>query len=189
MNLKHLKVIALTSLLAILTACSSAPTHLIISPEIYLQPSNQLAGKEAQLNVIDMRTSPHIIQILEEGEAAIILSSEQRIEDILQKVLKKEWQKQGLTFTESAQNKITVTVEKAVISVDQEAVSYDTQSEIIIKVSVDNGKQTLNSRFKNRAHSEGALNADIAALEREFNQHLNALIKQMILSKDIKTFL
>tara|TARA_B110000116_G_C16770301_1_gene552969 strand:- start:211 stop:780 length:570 start_codon:yes stop_codon:yes gene_type:complete len=189
MNLKTVKSIALTLLLASIVSCSVAPTHLIVSPQVSLSPSNQLSGKEAQLNVEDMRTSTHIIQILEEDEAAIILSSEQRLEDIIQAILASQWQQHGLSLDNSAGNKITVTIEKAIISVAQESVSYSTQSEIIIKVSIDNTKQTLTSSFKNRAHSEGALNADVAELEREFNQHLSTLIKQILTSKDIKTFL
>lgn len=189
MNLKTFKSIALTLLLASIVGCSAVPTHLIVSPQVSLSPSNQLSGKEAQLNVVDMRTSTHIIQILEEDEAATILSSEQRLEDIIQAILAKQWQQQGLALSESANNKVTVTIEKAVISVEQESVSYSTQSEIIIKVSIDNTKQTLTSNFKNRAHSEGALNADVAVLEREFNQHLSTLMKQILTSKDIKTFL
>ena len=189
MNLYRLQSIILASLLISIVGCSAAPTHLIVSPQVNIAPSNQLSHKEAQLNVVDMRTSTHIIQILEKDEAATILSSEQRLEDIIQGILVKQWQQQGLSFTDNATNKMTVTIEKAVISVDQESVSYNTQSEIIIKVSIDNSKQTLTSRFKTRGHSEGALNADIAVLEREFNQHLSSLLKQILSSNDIKTFL
>ena len=189
MNLKTFKSTLLVLLLASTFGCSTAPTHLIVSPQVNLSPSNQLSGKEAKLSVIDMRTSTHIIQILEKDEAAVILSSEQRLEGIIEELLMKQWQQQGLTLSDSANNKVIVTIEKAVISVEQESVSYSTQSEIIIKVSIDNTKQTLTSNFKNRAHSEGALNADVAVLEREFNQHLSTLIEQILTSKDIKTFL
>ncbi|MEI6895397.1 MAG: YajG family lipoprotein [Colwellia sp.] len=189
MNFKQFKSIALVSLLITMAGCSTAPTHLIVSPQVSLSPSNQLYGKAAHLTVVDMRTSPHIVQILEKGEAATILSSKQRLEYILHDILTQQWQKQGLTFTEKANNKITVTVEKAIMSVTQESVSYVTQSEIIIKISIDNSKQTLTSSFRNRAHNEGPLHADIANLESEFNKHLSTLIKKILLSNDIKTFL
>jgi len=189
MKVTLLKSIFTSALLASLVACSTAPTHLILSPQVNLPASNQFANKEASINVVDMRTSPHIVQILEKDEAATILSSKVRIEDIISGILSKEWQQQGLTISADANNKITATIEKAIISVDQESVTYTTQSEIIIKVTIENEKQTLTSQFKTRAHSEGALNADIAALEREFNQHLTTLLKQMLVSKDIQKFL
>lgn len=189
MNCKLFKSLMVAVLLATLTACSTTPTHLIITPELYITASNQLFNKQASVAVVDMRTSTHIVQILKEDEAATILSAQKRIEDTIQGLLTKHWQQQGMLITASAKNKLTVTIEKAIISVTQESVSYTTQSEIIIKVTIDNAKQTLTTRFKNRAHSEGALNADIAVLEREFNHHLSTLLKQIINSKDIRNFL
>ncbi len=189
MKSKLVKLLAVYLLLASVFGCSTAPTHIIVSPQVDLTPSNQLAEKQAHLSVIDMRTSTHIIQILKKGEAATILSSKSRLEDIFQDVLTTQWKKQGLSFSDGAKNKITITIDKAIISVVQESVSYDTQSEIIVKVSIDNSLKTLSSHFKTRGHKEGALKADIAALEKEFNQHLSTLLKQILNSKDIKSFL
>lgn len=188
MNMIKITTLAF-SLLFTLASCTNMPTHLIVAPQVNLPHSNQFSGKTAQLNVIDMRTSPHIIQILEDGEAAIILSSEQRIESIIQEVLSSQWQRQGLQVSEQANNQMTFTIEKAIISVDQQNVNYTTQTEILIKATIDNGKQTLTSNFKTRAHNEGPLHADVAALEHEFNQHLSILLQQVLSSKDIQAFL
>lgn len=189
MKSRLLKLLAPGVLLASIVGCSTAPTHLIISPQIYLPASAQLSGKEANVEVVDMRTSTHIVQILKKDEAATILSAKLRLEDTIRGVLTKQWRRQGLSISPDAKNKITATIEKAIISVDQESVSYSTQSEIIIKVTIDNNQQTLTTSFKTRAYNQGALNADIATLEAEFNQHLATLLKQIVLSKDIRNFL
>jgi uncharacterized lipoprotein len=189
MKFKSLKTLMVSVVLIALSGCSTAPTHLIIAPQVYLAVSNQLSDKHASVKVVDMRTNTHIVQILQKDEAATILSAEQRLEDTLKNTLVSQWQREGLLIDPTSKNDLIVTIEKAIISVEQESVSYSTQSEIIIKVTIDNTKQTLTTRFKNRAHSEGALNADIAVLEREFNQHLSTLIKQILTSKDIKNFL
>jgi len=189
MKFKLLKLLIPALLLINIAGCNTTPSHVIVAPQVYLSPSNQLLYKQAHLNVVDMRTSNHIVQILKKDTAATIISAERRLEDIVQDILIKQWQQQGMSFTYSAENTINVTIEKAIISVDQESVSYTTQSEIIIKITIDNKKQTLTSSFKNRAHSEGALQADITVLEGEFNQHLTTLLKQILTSKDIKSFL
>ncbi|WP_019026617.1 YajG family lipoprotein [Colwellia piezophila] len=189
MPLISFKFVALAFLLVSIFSCGTTPTHLIVSPQVYLAPSNLLANKVVDITVVDMRTSTHIIQILEKDEAAVILSAELRLEDTIQDLLVSHWQRQGLVFTNPTENNMVVTIEKAIISVEQESVTYTTQSEIIIKVTIDNDKQTLTSSFKKRAYSDGALQADIAVLEREFNQHLSALLKQILISKDIEKFL
>ncbi len=176
-------------LAATLSACSSAPTHLIVAPDLQVAASNLYADKSAQLKVTDMRTSNHIVQILKPGEAATILSSSERLEKIIENTLQDNWQKQGLAFSSLANNQIDISIEKAIISVEQATMSYNTQSEIILQVRINNGSQTLTNTFKSRANSEGALKADIAVLERDFNQNLNTLLQQVMQSKDIKAFL
>jgi len=185
-----IKYITVTFLVVTLFSCSnSLPTHLVVEPKVMVSPSNQLAYKEVQLSVIDMRTSPHIIQIIQKNKAALILSSLKRIEDISQQVFISQWQQQGLSFKPLAENKMTITIDKAIVSVDQQSVSYSAQTEIIITVTVDNGKQVLTNTFKNRGYKEGSLNADIKVLEQVFNQQLSTLLKEILTSNDINTFL
>ena len=185
-----IKLVILTLLVVNIFACShTIPTHLIVDPKVSVSPSNQLAYKEAQLSVIDMRTSPHIVQILEKNKAAVILSSLERIEDISQRRLTSQWQKQGLSFNSLAQNNMTVIIEKAIVSVEQKNMNYSAQTEIIINVTIDNGKQTLTTTFKNRGYNEGSLDADISNLEYNFNQQLSTVLKEILTSNDINTFL
>jgi uncharacterized lipoprotein len=189
-QLFKIKPVILTFLVVNIFACSHPlPTHLIVDPKVSVSPSNQLAYKKAQLSVIDMRTSPHIIQIIEEDKAAVILSSLERIEDISQRILTSQWQKQGLSFNSLALNKMTVIIEKAIVSVEQKNVSYSAQTEIIVNVKIDNGKQTLTTTFKNRGYNEGSLDADITVLEHNFNQQLSTVLKEVLTSNDINTFL
>jgi uncharacterized lipoprotein len=136
-----------------------------------------------------MRTSPHIVQILENNKAAVILSSLERIEDISQRVLTSQWQKQDLSFNSLAQNNMTVIIEKAIVSVEQKNMKYSAQTEIIINVKIDNGKQILTTTFKNRGYNEGSLDADISVLEYNFNQQLSTVLKEILTSNDINTFL
>ena len=176
-------------LLFTLSACSSAPTHLIVAPEMNSNSGVQYTGKQVQLNVVDMRTSNHVVQILKEGKAATILSSQQRLEEIIADTLTKAWKNQGLLFNALSTNKINVIIDKAVISVNQATMSYDTQSEIVLQVKIENPKQTLTNTFKIRSNSEGILQADIAVLERDFNQQLSHVLSNILASKDIQGFL
>jgi len=184
--IKHLTLLTLT---LILTACVNTPTHLIVAPEIMTTPSLSYSDKQAQLEVVDMRTANHIVQVLREGEAATLISAQQRIEKTIVKTLTKQWEKQGLAIVSSATNTINITVEKAIISVDQQIMSYKSQTEITLKVKINNGLQTLTSTFNNKGNSEGPLRADIAVLERNFNQRLTKLITTILANKKINDFI
>jgi len=186
---RKIKTLFSGMLLTTLAACSTAPTHLIVAPELSSIANHHYNEKQLQLNVVDMRTSNHIVQILKEGKAATILSSQQRLEKIINKTLTEAWKNQGITFNYLSEEKINITIDKAVISVKQSAMSYDTQSEIILQVKISNAKETLTNSFKIRSNSEGPLQADIAVLERDFNQQLSRLLSNILASKDIQTFL
>jgi len=190
MKSKHnLLPIASIIITFLLSSCTSAPNHLIIAPEIIVPSVIQHTNQQAVLDVVDMRTANHVVQILREGEASTIFSAQERLEKIIKNSLNKHWQQQGLSIQTSAVNSINVSIEKAIISVTQETMSYQAQSEIALKVTVNNSEQTLTSTFKNTGNSKGPFKADIAVLERNFNQRLANLLQQILANEKINHFL
>jgi uncharacterized lipoprotein len=186
---KNLLLITSLIMTFVLGGCASAPSHLIIAPEIMSTSVSQHANQQASLNVVDMRTAIHVVQILREGEAATLFSAQKRLEDIIKSSLSKHWKQQGLAIQATAINSINIAIEKAVISVTQETLSYEVQTEIVLKVSINNGIQTLTSTFNNRGNSKGPFKADIAVLERNFNQRLANLLQQILANDKINNFL
>ena len=173
----------------VLPGCTSLPSHVIVTPDVINSSTVYHNNKLAQLAVVDMRTANHIIQILHEGDAATLLSAQARLEDTIKKNLNKHWKKQGLDIQSSANNSISVAIEKSLISVVQETFKYKAQTEIVLKVTVNNGEETLTSTFKNNGSSGGPLQADIAVLERNFNQRLTNLLQQILVNEKISHFL
>lgn len=173
----------------VLTGCASLPSHVIVAPDMTVTSAIYHNNKQAKLEVIDMRTANHMIQILREGDAAIILSAQDRLEDIINQSLKQHWQKQGLNIQSTGNNVISIAIEKSLISVSQQTFKYKAQTEIVLKVTVNNGAKTLTSTFKNSGSSNGPLKADIAVLERNFNLRLTNLLQQILVNEKISSFL
>lgn len=172
-----------------ITGCANIPSHVIVAPDIITTQKIFHHNKQAQLNVTDMRTANHVIQIMREGEAAILMSAKERLEDTIKLNLTRHWKQQALIINDAGINTISIEIEEAVISVMQKIISYKAQTEIVIKVTVNNGEQTLTSTFNNRGHSEGPLQADIAVLERNFNLRLTALLQQILTNEKINNSL
>jgi len=173
----------------ILGGCTSTPSHLIIAPEIMTSSVIQHVDQQAVLQVVDMRTANHIVQILRKDEAATLFSAQERLEDIIKNSLNKHWKIKGLTIQGSADNTINIAIEKAIISVTQEIMSYQVQTEIVLKVTINNSEQTLTSTFKNSGNSKGPFQADVAVFERNFNQRLANLLQQILANEKINNFL
>lgn len=184
-----IQIKAITFILILcLCGCTSIPKNVIIAPDILLVNDTN-HNKQTQLDVVDMRTANHIVQILQEGEAATLISAQESIENTIKKTLTKQWVKQGLTISDGAANVINVSIEKAIINVAQETMAYKVKTDIVLKVTIENGSQTLTNTFSNSGTSDGPLKADIAVLERNFNHRLATLLQQVLISKKITNFL
>ncbi len=181
--------VMIATLVLAIGGCTNIPSHLIVAPDIISTPPVSYTNKQVQLDVVDMRTANHVVQIMQEGEAATLVSAQERLENTIKEKLTKHWKKQGLTINNSAINTINVSIEKAVISVTQETMTYKVQTEILLKVTTYNGSKTLTSTFTNRGNSDGPLQADIAVLERNFNQRLATLLQQILANEKISNFL
>jgi uncharacterized lipoprotein len=189
----NLKTLAVSTLLVLLTACANKPTHVVIAPDLSItnSASNQsnYQNKQASLTVTDMRTAQHVVQILRKDEAAEVYSSQQPLNQIIEQTLTAEFKKQGLEINAQAGNIIEIIIDNGLISVQQEMIKYKVNNELVIRVTVNNGAQTLSNTFKVRGTSEGPLKADIAVLERDFSQQLAQLLSQVITNSEIQRFI
>ena len=188
-----LRTLAATTLLVLLSACANKPTHVVIAPDLSIINSTstltEYQNKEASITVTDIRRARHVVQILRKDEAAEIYSSQQPLSNIIKQTLISEFKKQGLAINTQANNAIEVIIENSLISVQQEMMKYQVNNELMIHVKVNNGEQTLSNTFKVRGTSEGPLSADIAVLERDFNQQLTKLLTQIINNVEIRNFI
>lgn len=188
-----IKTLAATTLLLVLTACANKPTYVVIAPDLSINnsASSQSAyqNKQASLTVTDLRSAQHVVQILRKDEAAEVYSSQQPLNRIVEEALAAEFKKQGLDINAQAGNAIEIIIDNGLSSVQQEMMKYQVNNELVIRVTVNNGSQTLSNIFKVRGTSEGPLGADIAVLERDFSQQLTQLLSQVINNIEIQRFI
>lgn len=190
MNKKFILLNTPTFILCLgLIGCANIPSHIIVSPNIELMPNLVHKNKKIKLNIADNRTAEHIVQIVKDGNETIFLAANEKLETTISNTLSKHWEKQKLTLDKNAINKITISIEKAILNINQTTFKYTEQSEIILNVTVNHKLQSLSIAFKNRGNSEGPLKADIAVLERNFNQRLSNLLTQILTSSKIHDFL
>jgi len=188
-----IKVLATISLLSLLTACANKPSHVVISPDLTITNGTtaqaKYQDKQASMTITDLRRAQHVVQIIREDQAAEVYSSQAPLNQIIETTLKSEFKKQGLDVNTKANNSIEVIIDNALISVQQEMMQYQVNNELVVRVKVNNGVQTLSKVFKVRGTSQGPLSADIAVLERDFNQQLTQLLAQVINNAEIQHFI
>jgi uncharacterized lipoprotein len=183
-----LKLFLITST-TLLFACSTQVKHVIVNPELSTVSNNAFQQKQAQISFTDLRRTNHIVQILRADEAAELYSPQEPLIDIIKTSLSAGFKTSGLQLQPLAASKIEVVVDNALISVQQELVKYTASNEITLRVITKNGQKTLTKTFKISGKSNGPFSADIAVLERDFNQQLAKLLTQVTQNKELHAFI
>jgi uncharacterized lipoprotein len=164
------------------------PSHVILAPQISASPATIYSGQAINLTVQDLRTGNHIIQILKAGKAATLFSPNQPLTNMLSQSLTSYYAQQGLN-TSGGTISIDITINRALVSVVQELMKYQANTDIQVSVSVTKGDKTLTNTINSRGASNGPLQADIAVLERDLNQQLGKVISDIISNADIIAFI
>lgn len=184
-----IKLLLLSSTTLFLLACSSPVTHVIVSPELSNVKSNVYQDKQVQLRFTDLRSSNHIVQVLRLDEPAQLYSAQEPIVSIVEKSLTSALKANGLQVTPLAANQVEVIIDNALVNVQQELLKYSANNQMDFRVVINNGNGTLTKSFKITGKSNGPLKADIAVLERDFNQQLAKLLTQIVQNQEIQKFI
>ncbi|REL25677.1 hypothetical protein DXX93_03305 [Thalassotalea euphylliae] len=181
------------SLMTLLAACSTKPSQVIVAPQISQSATPIYSGKQISLNVIDLRTSNHLIQILRKGKPAELFSPAQSLPDALNASLNQYLTAQGLATqepnTQDGATAMTVSIEKALVSVQQSLVKYQASSEIRLLINITKGDKTYSQVLTSKGKSNGPISADVAVLERDLNQQLGKVISDLANHPELIAFM
>jgi len=183
-----IKLLILSST-TLLLACSTPIKHVIVSPELNIANSNAFQQKQAQLRFSDLRQTSHIVQVLRIGEAAELYSPQQAIVNVVETSLTSALKANGLQIQTLAANQVEVIIDNALISVQQEMLKYSANNQMNFRVVINNAQGSLTKSFKITGTSNGPFKADIAVLERDFNQQLAKLLTQIVENEELQQFI
>jgi uncharacterized lipoprotein len=190
----QMKKILFSFIVIALTACSSTTKQMVISPQISDIKSNIYALKTAHIKVNDLRPNSHVVAIHREGKAIELVSAHDHIDTIISRLFKQSYNDNGLTIKDNSMfdssiNNIELIINTAEVHVYQELMKYKTTSQLTLTAKVITGEKTLIKTFKNKGKSDGVLSADLAVLERNFNQQISDTITLIVNDNEIQQFL
>lgn len=183
-----IKLLALNATV-LLFACSAPVTHVIVSPELHLANSNVFQQKQVQLRVEDLRPLNHIVQISRIDEAAQLYSAQQPITEVINSTLTSALKASGLQIQPQAANQVEIIIDNALVSVQQGLLKYSANNQMEVRVVINNSVGSLTKVFKITGKSNGPLKADLAVLERDFNQQLAKLLRQIVQNEELQQFI
>lgn len=185
---RHFRSMLGACLVSLLTACATPPSQVIVAPQIN-QPAQPIySDKHISLTVMDLRPSNHLIQVLRKDQPAELFSPAQALSDALTSSLSQYLNAQGLN-TQGGTTQMKVSIEKALVSVQQSMVKYQASSEIRLLVNIYKGDKTYSQVLNSKGNSNGPIKADIAVLERDLNQQLGKIISELANNPELIAFM
>jgi len=177
------------SLILLVSACAKPPTTMVVAPSFVptQQPSQDRGPLDLQ--VIDNRGYRHVLHLTGSNEPQNLINASQQPQALVNESFEQQLKQQGFWFSPTANNNITVNIEQMLISLSQHSFKYTSTSNIVLSVDISNGEQTLNKQYKASGQSHGPFTADIAVLERIFNQQLSKLILEITRDPQIQQYL
>lgn len=185
----YLNKLAIGVSIIILTACANTTKKMVVSPQISELKSNIYALKAAQVNVMDLRPNTHIVAVHREDEAIELISAHDHLDTIINTLFKQSLINNGLSVNDHSANNIELIINSAEVHVYQKLMKYKTSSQLTLTAKVTSGEQTLTKTFNNKGKSNGVLSADLAVLERNFNQQISDALALIVNDTEIKQFL
>lgn len=160
-------------LVVMLGGCAQTPTHFILAPDQTAGPVQINADGARNLTVNDMRAQQYIIRINRGEEQSTLVSLSQSPIATVEQSLLARFAKHSVSLENVTYN---VDINDLIINVAQQAIKYESASQLTLTVRVNNGATTLNKTFKRAGTSHGPLQADLAVLERDFNLLLSQML-------------
>lgn len=184
-----MRSILLIILVILISACAKPPTSIVLSPTLLPQGQAAVANAIIDLQVIDNRNYHHVLQLRKDGEKQNLVSSTQQPSELVNESLATSLKQQGYQLSPTAKTTMTVEIEQMLISLDQQRLKYNTDNNIVLTVKVTTDNKNLTKKFSTKGQSHGPLTADIAVLERIFNQQLGQLISQLTSDPQVRQYL
>jgi uncharacterized lipoprotein len=183
------KLLIMAFFTTILSACASDPKQMVLSVQVPIYNSIAYTGKSADVKISDLRNKAYIIAIHRSGKASELIPVNKSLVEVIGGSYKKSLINSGLKVSKKSNNSIHLTIDTAKIDVNQGMVSYETVDQLTLTVKVISEKGVFTKTFNNKGKSDGGLSADLAVLERNFNQNMTKLLLQMVNDSEIQEFL
>jgi len=166
----------------LLTACSSTPASIQLRPELsVVQTTQPLQSKSSwSIGSQDQRIAHYLIEISSGDDVATLINESQSSRLIIEKSLRKQWIKEGLTYQADSPAKIEVQLIKLLAKVEQKNLTYKNHSKIVINIKLRTENKIFSKTFTSRFTKEGIFTPEIKALSAQLNTQLSQLLNEII---------
>lgn len=175
------KLFLLTSLLYII-ACSHSPTTIMLQPELAVNEKSRSLQSNLtwHMRSQDQRIAHYLIEISRGDDVATLINESKSSRMQIENSVRKQWLAQGLNFASDSQYKVDLKIVKLLAQVKQNSLSFDLNSNIIIRVKLSSNSKTFTKTFTAHLSEETLFNASVSKVAEQLNAQLSQLLTEIV---------
>lgn len=169
-----------------LSACTTVPSSVKLTPQLNETTNTQQLEVESeqswQIKSDDFRTARYLIAISSGDDVAKLINESESSRSIIEKTLNSQWEKQGVRFSKKEKNPYQLKVQliRLLVEVEQGALSYNSDSNIVIKIQLSSDKTVFSKTFRSHYEEKAPLNASVNKLAIKLNTQLSQLLDEIV---------
>lgn len=180
-------ILVISSILLI--ACSTTPLSIKLQPTLpqIQADASPISQRIWQISSQDYRIAQYLIAITKGDDAAILVGDSQNTRLTVEKTLQQHWLNNGLEFTLQSSNVINIQIIELLAKIKQNSLSYDIDSNVVIKVNLATQGNSFSKVFKSHATKEAPFTASIEKTGQQLNTQLSELLNEIAKDPELNT--
>ncbi|RTE86007.1 YajG family lipoprotein [Aliidiomarina sp. B3213] len=175
-----LTMIMLGSLL-LLSGCKSTPESAL---NLEFDVEQQRSLPPVQLSVVDHRPQNHVVRLHRGNQPAEFATTERPLASLMSAALR-----QAITTSNESIQTLTVTVDKALCTVEQSLSSHRAICEVVIIAASEDPRGVLTKTFSRRRTREGSLQVDFKDLENDLSALFSSTLNSSLQDSGMRQWL
>jgi len=183
------KLFAMLALLFTLASCASLPTDININPELDLEKNTYTFNKSDtwQIGSQDLRVARHLIEIIDGDNVAQLINEQQSLRLLVEKSLTQAWINNKLKVNKSSEHQVNIKLIKALATVTESTLSYDVDSQMVIKVELNYQGKNFVKLFRSNKQWDAAFSTSAAGITEQLNVQISQLLNQIIQDPELNS--
>jgi len=183
------KLVAMLPLLFTLASCASLPTDININPELDLEKNAYTFNKSDtwQIGSQDLRVARHLIEIVDGDNVAQLINEQHSLRLLVEKSLTQAWINNKLKVNQSSEHRVNIKLVKALATVTESTLSYDVDSQMVIKVELSYQGKNFVKLFRSNKQWDAAFSTSAAGVTEQLNVQISQLLNQIIQDPELNS--
>ncbi|MBB1271966.1 MULTISPECIES: YajG family lipoprotein [Psychromonas] len=183
------KLVAMLTLLLTLASCASLPTDININPELDLEKNAYTFNKSDtwKIGSQDLRVARHLIEIIDGDNVAQLINEQQSLRLLVEKSLTQAWINNKLKVNKSSEHQVNIKLIKALATVTESTLSYDVDSQMVIKVELNYQGKNFVKLFRSNKQWDAAFSTSAAGITEQLNVQISQLLNQIIQDPELNS--